>query len=411
MKKEERLARIIGQISDDMLKQAVDIDNKKKFNHLSMDNKIEWKKWTVIAACAVLIIGVGLISMKPSSPITDSRLPMLTIDTEGFFAGGMGFEGYMAYDISELKNENPWSGEAEINHLPVYKNILDYDENYQVADIAKMKAYLEEIAKKLDMDVDNLEITDDRPDEETKKIITEKLEGDVPEGYFDVTRVFMKDKGIKVEVNTSLIATVRFDPPVSLPDKYSFTDYASYEDIVSVADYLRNEYLALIDMENPKANVNGGDYNIYNQQSYSIDFFDESGGPIEQIINYNFNNITFGCDDDGKLFIARIYRPDLSHKIGDYPIITPKEAEQLLLKGNYITTVPEEFPGGEYIRKIELIYRTGGTEKVYLPYYRIYVEMPTMKRNIGLNTYGAFYVPAVKAEYIKNMPLWDGSFN
>jgi len=65
----------------------------------------------------------------------------------------------------------------------------------------------------------------------------------------------------------------------------------------------------------------------------------------------------------------------------------------------------------EYIRRVELIYRDESWAELYMPYYKFYVELPIFKRENGLNTYGAFYVPAVEGKYIKNMPLWDGSFN
>jgi hypothetical protein len=65
----------------------------------------------------------------------------------------------------------------------------------------------------------------------------------------------------------------------------------------------------------------------------------------------------------------------------------------------------------EYVAKVELVYRTGGTEQYFMPYYRFYVELPDMERENGLKTYGAYYVPAVEGEYISNMPVWDGRFN
>lgn len=34
----------------------------------------------------------------------------------------MGFEGYMAFDISELVNANPWNETMELTALPVYQN-------------------------------------------------------------------------------------------------------------------------------------------------------------------------------------------------------------------------------------------------------------------------------------------------
>ena len=130
----------------------------------------------------------------------------------------------------------------------------------------------------------------------------------------------------------------------------------------------------------------------------------------EQLINYNFNRVTFGCNDEGRLFIARIYQPDLSVKIGDYPIIDSRQAKELLLKGNYITTVPYEISEKESIKKVELVYRTGEGEQYFMPYYRFYMELPDEEQENGLKTYGAYYVPAVEGSYISNMPVWDGGF-
>jgi len=111
------------------------------------------------------------------------------------------------------------------------------------------------------------------------------------------------------------------------------------------------------------------------------------------------------------LWIIDLYNADLSQKIEDYPIIFVLEAQSELLKNHYITTVPEEFPGVEYIAGVELIYRTSRYDEVFMPYYRFLVELPSMQRDNGLKTFGAYYVPAVESQYISNMPLWDGSFN
>lgn len=123
-------------------------------------------------------------------------------------------------------------------------------------------------------------------------------------------------------------------------------------------------------MDHPQVNIYGGDYAIFSgedieiygvqqAQEYNIEFYDDSGDKTNQIINYNFNKVAFYCDDEGKLFLARVFQPDLSEKVGDYPIITADEAKGLLKNGNYITTVPEELPGLEFVAKVELVYRTG----------------------------------------------------
>lgn len=91
--------------------------------------------------------------------------------------------------------------------------------------------------------------------------------------------------------------------------------------------------------------------------------------------------------------------------------ITRKEAEELLARGNYITGCGYGLPGMEYVAGSELVYRTGLTEAYYLPYYRFYVELPQQGRPDGMKTFAAYYVPAVAAEYIADMPLWEGTYN
>lgn len=395
----------MGLIDPDYV-EAADVKTKK--------NRFSWMKWGAAAACFSVIVFAATILFPHDEPELSSDLPMLSISENA--SDGMGYEGYMAYDISELVNTNPWNEESKISALPVYQNLLHDDANHIASgtDFSKMQEFILDVAGRLGLDINSITITDNAPSEEEKQQIIQKYEAAgsvVPDGYFDPTALIVEAEGIKIEVDQSMTATINFDPAVSLPEKYNFTHYASYDDTIAVADYLKSEYDELIGMDNPQVNIHGGDYNIYSQQSFSIEFFDTADSDIEQIINYNFNRVAFYCDDNGELFLARVYQPNLSKKIGDYPIITSDQAKELLLNGNYISTVPYEFPGAEFIKKVELIYRTGGYEEYYMPYYRFYVELPEAEHENGLKDYGAYYVPAVEGSYISNMPTWDGSFN
>lgn len=370
-----------------------------------------WIKWGAVAACFALMIFAGAKILPQDEPGQNSDLPMLSI-TES--ASAMGYEGYMAYDISELVNVNPWNEDSEISTLPVYQNSLTYDANFIAsgADFDKMQEFILDVAGRLELDTNNLIVTHNALDALDEK--SEKLQsvGDtVPDGYFAPTKLRIEADGVEIEVDQSMTAKVSFDPPISLPEKYNFTHYAAYDDIAAVADYLKSEYYEFIGIDDLQVNIYGGDYNIYNQQGYSIEFFCAGESNVEQIINYNFNRVAFYCDDNGELFMARIYQPDLSKKLGDYPIISSGQAKELLLNRNYITTVPYEIAGAEFIKKVELIYRTGEHEQYYMPYYRFYVELPEEELENGLKSYGAYYVPAVESSYISNMPIWDGSFN
>lgn len=414
--KPEKLFRILGQLDESLIESA-EIPQRAKAR------KAVFLKVGAMAACTALVIGVGAMLYQNNTPPAvidvpslngeDGKLPLLSVD---FDYGSMGFEGYCAYNVDELVNENPWNKDSKITHLPVFKNALTYNELQRVdsPDLEAMKVLLKKTASKLGLDAEHLPITDDVPDAETKKKMTEKLTiggGEVPEGYFDASAVFMETPQMKVEVDSSMVVTVHFEPAVALPKELNFTHNASYEDVYKVAEYLQKEYKDYIGMVNPNVNITGGDYTFDGAQMYDIAFFDDNDDETQRLLNYNFNNVTFACDDEGKLFISRVFHPDLTNVIGNYPIISTEQALQLLENKNYITSVPEEFPGSEYVKKVELIYRNASSEKTYMPYYRIYVELPSMKLDNGLNTYGAYYVPAVEGKYIENMPVWDGRFN
>lgn len=376
-----------------------------------------WIGWGAAAACLTLALlaGTGLLPHADPGPASD--LPMLSISETPFGMGSaMGYEGYLAYDISELVNANPWKEDMELSALPVYRNPLTYDENGIVSggNPNEMEAFLLEVAGRLGLDRERLTVTDDTPDEETRQKIAEKFQSAgeaVPEGYFAPARLIAGADGVEIEVDRAMTATVFFEPPIALPENYDFTYYAGYDDKAAVAGYLKREYRGFIGMDEPQVNISGGDRNYFGQQSYSIAFFDAGGDAARQIINYNFYQAAFYSDDDGKLFLARLFRPNLSEKVGEYPIISWEWAQELLLNGNYITTVPYEIPGAELIKKVELIYRTGEWEEYYMPYYCFYVELPEEERENGLKTYGVYYVPAVEPAYLSNMPVWDGGFN
>lgn len=402
MKKEE-LYEVLSDINENYV-QETRVQKSKTLRSVRV-------RWAALAACFIIIIFMAVRLVWQKTPDDGvSKLPMLTIAEDT--SGGMGFEGYWAYDVSELINANPWSEVTELSSLPVFKNQLTYDENYRVSggDFDAMETFLLDVAGRLGLDTDNLELTDNTPSEEQQAAILEKYNGNIPEGYFDPTEVILEADGMKISVDTAMTATIAFEPAIELPEEYNFTHYASYEDTAAVAGYLKETYKALIGIDNPEMNLHGGDYNIYLQQQYHIEFYDGSGETINQMINYNFNRVAFYCDD-GKLFLARISQPDLSEKVGDYPVISVDEAEKLLQNGNYITTAPYEMPGLAHVKKVELIYRTGNSEEYFMPYYRFYVEVPDENWEEGLKTFGAYYVPAVENSYITNMPLWDGSFN
>ncbi len=387
MKKEEFI-KVLGNINENYVKEAETIKTIKK---------PVWIKWGAMAACLAIIVytGIRLFPKDTETPRDLPDLPMITIGNNNF--SGYGFEGYSVNDISELVNANPWNESLQIDTLPVYRNAITYDNGYDFfdpdADPDKMQTLLLEVADSLGLDTNNVTI-------EQEFIV----ENGPP------THLSINTEELDIEVDQSLTVDVSFKTEVNLPEEYNFTIGAPYDDIADVAEYLKKQYDNYIVLNNPQTNINGGDYDIRGRQLYDIEFFEGSENIIEQIINYNFNRVEFGLVNN-RLLLVRIFKPDLSEKIGDYPIITPDEAYELLADGQYATSAPYELPGLKYVKKVELIYRTGQFENYYMPYYCFYAELPEEQREHGLITYGAYYVPAVVSDYITNMPTYDGRFN
>lgn len=390
-----------------------------------------WLRWGAAAACLALLgsMGVGLwarnlsepVPGATSAPVRDPDLPLLTLPES--LSGGMGFEGLMAYDSSELVNGNPWTEEMNLTTLPVYSNPITYETPFHMPvgiDQNAMRTMLLEVAGRFGVKESDLTITDNAYDEQHKAAILEQMEQagitDVPEEYFAPTLLMAEGDGVSIDVDLNLVAAIRFEPALSLPEEYSLSRQASCEELTQTAQYLMSAYADALGMEQPEIDIDGGDRHFDGQSGgYTLSFFEGAGSDTDRILHYNFRRVSFYGSESGELDTIRFRQPDLRGKLGDYPLITADRARELLTEGHYLTTVPCKMPGKTYIRKVELVYRTGTEDAYWMPYYRFWVEVEDVPeaadQDPGLKTYGAYYVPAVAEEYLTGLPLWDGSFN
>lgn len=373
-----------------------ELDTKYVDEALSYKKKAKkphWMKWGAMAACVVVVILAGIRVITPEK----DGLQMLTIPD--FENSGMGFESWLGYDISQWDDGNPWSESMEFSVLPVYRN-GSYDSAGKPVGLSQtdMKQRLETAIAALNLD---------RYDIETEP---ECLTASTDE--------------LQICVYADGIIEVWFENGRTLPEEYSFTLFDTTDaEAQQVLEYLSQEYFELIGLSEPKK-VMSGSYIIWNdydeagnyiteprfEREYAL--YDSAGDELEDILNYNFNFVRFYPDDNGNLSLIRIYSGlSCAEKMGDYPVISTDEAYEFLLEGHYITSVPYVITDAELICKVELVYRRSNTEKTFLPYYRFYIELPEMRRENGLTDYGAYYVPAIQEEYIRNIPLWEGSIN
>lgn len=406
------LYRSFNEVDDEVLERSEAAQKMRKSS--------AWIKWMASAACLCLVAGLALrivFPAKPRNPAeSSSDLPMLTLPEDA--GGGMGYEGYMAHDVSELVSGSPWTEEANLTTLPVFENPKATDrvgKPEDSADTNDLHAILVDTAARLGIAESELVITDNGVSEQERQEILDKYQqvGDnpPPDSFFAPTAVIGTAEGITIRAERTLGIEISFEPALSLPDTLTFAEYeASYQNMESVAAWLSEEYASLLNMEKPAAAICGGDCNIYGQRSYQVGLYEGAGSIEAQLIAYHFKRADFVFDAEGRLWFIRLPQPDLTHVVGDYPLVTPEQAESLLIEGHYVTSVPYEMPGQNYIARVELCYRNDPWNSIFLPYYRFLVELPEEKYE-DRKTYGIYYVPAVEGRYLSNMPLWDGSIN
>lgn len=356
-----------------------------------------WRRWGAIAACLAVLLGVGFLFFPRSSPDTpdpvQTELPTLPVSM-GPSLGGYGYEGYYVRDISELKNTSPSQIGSLPDTLPVFRNaaggypLQAASEEY----MAKMLTLCRSVAGRLGWDA-----------EKTAEVWEERSDGLVP-----TTVTATGADGVKIEVDQFMTVTI------SYPDRnrpFSENVLPTYDDAHKLAEKLLAEYRDLMNFANPQICITGGYYNIDGEQSYDIVFTETGGTQTEELLEFFFHGAEFFCNEDGEPRIIRLRCTDLSDKVGDYPIITAQQAQAQLVAGHYITSCGWEMPGEAYIRKVELVYRTGEYDEYFMPYYRFYVELLEEAPVEGCMHLAAYYVPAVAEEYLAPLSTWDGRFN
>lgn len=390
--KRETISAALTDISAVYIEEAADYQGAKR------RRGAVWPR--LAAACLCLAMGLG--ALLPRGQRDDRAVLSLA----GYGAEeGYGTGGHWAWDSAELVSGNPWRAEMALTELPVYYNNLTYDE-YLVpsgADAEAMRQRLLETAARFGLAAEELTVLEGPRSTNTFRSDGTRAELEVPQW------LAVQTDALRLEVDQRLVVTATFTPALSLPEGICFGWHASYGDMLAAADCLLETYGALLNMEEPRADISGGEYDADGRQSYSLAFFDAGGSDEEAVLNRSLHRVQLYPGDGeeaGKLAVIRFFQPDTSWYLGRYPVIDPAEAEERLLAGCYVTSVSGAVPSGEDICGVELVYRTGDHERYYMPWYRFCVELPEERRADGMRTFGVYDVPAVAGEYLENVPTW-----
>lgn len=414
--KAEDISNALNEINEEYIESA----NERRKNKA---RKNAWIKWFSAAAAIAVICFAGAKLFYINDPIVyapeddpiapppyeneteyGATLPILEYVESSMTA--YGFEGYMAYDISELENGNPWNEDMVFEVLPVFRNNSFNEVGIAYPGIGEdsMNKKLENIAEKINL--------------EMQGTIEKTYVGDfssgsgIPDDFITDVKADFGSYTIEIQSNGSIVAMYNGFEGEALPEEYSFTYNNTTEgEALETIRYIYENYSDIIGL--PEATfVTSKEYTFSGEEIRDYRIYDFSGDEIKDMLNFAFSEVQLAPNDEGKLMLIRINdKLSCGEKIGDYPIISPEEATDMLLEGGYITTVPYKMPGNKYIAKVELIYRSSISENIWMPYYRFLVELPEMEQENGLKNFGAYYVPAVEVKYITGLPLWNGNFN
>lgn len=381
---------------------------------------------TGAAAAAVMVaaaMAITFIPWKTENHVAVPDLPMLTVS--GLGEGGYGME---AIGNSELDRHKAslLGQDFSITEMPVYAS-----SSISADTVDKMKEKLKETAEYFGLDLADMDIHDttfpQSREEEFRKSFKEEY-GAPDEEIDRMIKAMRAQSSISakplnysddeseiqfIDVGPDMEVTIRWNwgpdnketHGIELPEGYSFGDSSTPEELEEAGRYLLEKYGDLINMTDPVAYKS--EYKGY------AAFYEKGANAAESLANRSIKRVEFGGENN-KLTVISIYEEyTLCEKIADYPIATLEEAEKLLRNGNYLSSVSYDVKEDDEIGLAELTYRSGRGYECVMPFYRFYVKLPEEEfgHEEGDDNYGAFYVPAVRKEYLGNLPEAAISFN
>ncbi len=305
------------------------------------------------------------------------------------------------FSYSELnERKSPWNG-AALETMPVYMS------SATDLDLEHMYKYMRSVAAAFGISEDELEITEtgypDETNESYRKIMEEQ---GVPEEEIirelertrrismQFTEVTGKAEGIEFHLRADYTMEIIFTTPVEIPEEYNFTESASEEEKAEVLNYLIGKYNKALGYNKPAFR--------YERMSYETFYhvYDSDGELEQQIANYSLNYAAFSETDDGSGKLERIFINSIAgcEKLGDYPIMTPEQAEAILKSTKYDDN--DRMPQDANILKVDLTYNNNIGSTGLIPYYDFYVESDG-KTDPGKDVYCTVYsIHAVPEEFI-----------
>lgn len=415
--------RAIGEVDEAMLQDAVAAAAQPVKRRPPV-------RLLATAACAVLLAAAVLGAVAPvlapkggagemntagtqqDEMTSDAALPEFSLKEAN--GAGFGMEAVMVREESELV-PTAWpvsSGETPAS-LPVY-------ENARPADATGARAYTQEelsalaqqTAAALGFEVERVELS---PTEAQRQATMERFEAagllpseeDAPEAAAEkqaqLEYNLAPSRATAVctggaEVTAQRDGSVR----VQLPQSFDAAlDGSGAQAYAAAVQQLADEYGTALGMQAPQAAVQA-DYAFDGTLRLTHTVWDAAAPLAQQLAFASCGQLSFSTGEGGTIFYEP---PQLGEALGEYPLLSQSEAQALLLQGQCLAGAPYAVQSEADIAAVQLCYREGS--EVYAPWYRFWVKLPEeAQQNCapGCTVYGAYYVPAVRGEYIAGAP-------
>lgn len=369
--KQERIIDALGLADEKFIKEADEFRRGIK--------KGKRKYAALIAAACICVVAVAAVGVLcGGGNAATENLPKISID--GLLDGGMGYEGWMLRDISE------WYTQKEIGRfktLPIYSSD-EYDvERGSAAGLSEeeLNSIISEAVHRLGTE----EVLVERGYEYASEIY-----GEVEEDY--IYAIEAQISGGRIRAFGKGGFSVIFNGGETVPAGWSDEQ---------TAEYFAERFKCLLNAGEVVTETRV-DYDVYGVRKVSYSFYEEGENELEKMINRELRSVSINILE-GRLASINVRNSlAVAEKVGDYPVISQREARKKLLSGEYITSSPYDFGGEDCIDGVELVYRR--SNEAYAPYYLFYVEEINAPDIDGLKSYASYYVPAVKAEFVENAP-------
>lgn len=371
---ERKIKEAFDSISPDLLQKRRMLHGIRKQGRVKMQRPMNRSGvWVAVLALLLFSVSMNQWSMRDPDAHDGRERPTLTFQMG---VDGMGYAGILLFSPDELMSANPWKPDWNLNTLPVFKHPFEGE--------GLMEGFYSDAQRR-----------------ERALEIAERLGITLTEGEFP--GMFIGEEGQTIHVNEDLSVSVQITQSELRID--AADPLVRGEQLMVVYE----KYEALFDIDEPVMEIRW-DYSFDGDKIFQDWIFSGAGDTSEQLLNYSLGRIRVAVWEELALF--HLPAPLPVERIEDYPLISWKTAQRMLLDGEAITSVPYEEPieAGDIVHMGLVYYRNpyGGAE--VQPIYEFYVELANDRQENGLVMYGLYYVPAVHRDYV-DIILDDMPFN